>query len=181
MTTKEQQRIRKLLQKQSPAERVVTLVLDAGAARKIEDLEKQLIAARSVDDTLAGSPDARRIAEQIDALIAAAEESKIDVTIRQLPRKQWTDLKLKYPPDDPRMYLYDVAIFEEAVPASWAGPEVDDDTRDKLLEQINGGQWERLCAAVQVVNGDVSVPFSALASQALRNSGASEQQPEPTE
>jgi hypothetical protein len=181
VTSNEADRIRKLLQDASPAERVVPVILKAGLARQIEDLEKQLLEARSVSDTLAGSPEARRIAAQIDELIAEAKDSTVEVTIRQLPRKVWSDLKKKHPPADPRMYLYDVAIFEDAVPLSWAAPEVDDDTRDKLLEQVNDGQWEKLCQAVQVVNGDVSVPFSALATQILRNSGGSEQQPEPTE
>lgn len=180
MTTKEELRIRKLLQGASPAEKVVPIILKAGIARQIEDLEKKLAEVRSVSDTLAGSPEARPIALQIEALIEEAKESTIEVTIRQLPRKRWSDLKAAHPPADPRMYLYDSGIFEDAVPESWAAPVIGDETRDSLLEQINGGQWEKLCSAVQVVNGDVAVPFSALASQALRNSGASEQQPEPT-
>jgi len=181
VTSNETDRIRQLLQDASPAEKVIPIILKAGLARRIEDLEKELLEVRSVNDTLAGSPKARPLAEQIQALIDEAKDSKIEVTIRQLDRKVWSDLKAKHPPADPLMYLYDVAIFEEAVPLSWVAPEVDDDTRDKLLARINGGQWDRLCKAVQEVNGDVTVPFSALATQALRNSGASGQQHEPTE
>lgn len=181
MTTNEAARIRQLMQDASPAEKVVPIILKAGLARRIEDLEKQLLEVRSVNDTLAGSPEARQIAEQIQALVDEAKASTVEITIRQLDRKVWSDLKAKHPPSDPRVYLYDTAIFEEAVPKSWAAPEVDDDTRDSLLAKINGGQWDKLCKAVQEVNGDVTVPFSALATQALRNSGASEQLPEPTE
>lgn len=181
MVSKVEQQIRKQLQGASPAEKVVPIILKAGAARQIEDLEKRLIEVRSVNDTLAGSPEAHTIAAQIQALVEEVKESTIQVTIRQLDRKVWSDLKAKYPPDDPRVYLYDTAIFDEAIPASWAAPVISDETRDAVLAQINGGQWEKLCKAVQIVNGDITVPFSALATQALRNSGASEQQPEPTE
>lgn len=181
MVSKEEARIRKAMQKQAPAERTVPLVLDGSIAQKIDDLEKQLIEVRSVNDSLAGSPEARKIAEQIEALISEAEDSRIDVTIRQLDRKRWSDLKVAHPPADPRLYLYNVSIFEDAVPESWAAPVISDDTRDKLLADLNAGQWEKLCQAVQVVNGDIAVPFSALATQALRTSGASEQQPEPSE
>jgi len=181
VTTKDAARIRALVQNATPAEKVVPLVLKAGLARQIEDLEKELIEVRKGLDTLAGSPEARALAEQIEALVEEARESTIEVTIRQLPRKQWSDLKTKYPPADPRLYLYDVKIFDDAVPASWVAPAVDDDTRDAVLDKLNDGQWERLCQAVQVVNGDVSVPFSALATLALRPSSVSEQPQEPTE
>lgn len=181
MTSKEETRIRKLLQAASPAERVVPIILKAGHARLIEELEKQLVDARSVNDTLAGSPEALRITEQIEALVEEVKDSTIQVTIRQLPRKQWSDLKAKYPPADPRLWLYDVKIFDDAVPASWVSPEISDETRDSILETVSDGQWNKLCDAVQVVNGDVAVPFSALATRIRRASGASEQQPEPTE
>lgn len=181
MTTKEEARIRKLLQAASPAEKVVPIILKAGIAGQIEDLDTQLIDVRSVTDTLAGSPEALRITEQIEALIEEVKDSTIQVTIRQLPRKRWSDLKAEYPPADPRLYLYDSKIYNDAVPESWVAPVISDETRDSILETISDGQWNKLCAAVQIVNGDVAVPFSALATRIRRASGASEQQPEPTE
>lgn len=180
MTSKEEARIRKILQNAKPAEKVIPLVLNPGIQKQIEDLELELIEVRKEAGTLAGNPDAAAIADKINALIEEAKASVIQVTIRQLPRKQWSDLKAKYPPADPRMYLYDTAIFEDAVPAAWVSPEIGDDTRDSILEKISDGQWEKLCQAVQVTNGDVAVPFSALATLARRGSVASEQQPEPT-
>lgn len=180
MTTKEEARIRKILQNAKPAEKDIPLVLNAGIRKQIEDLELELIEVRKEADTLAGNPEAVAIANKINALIEQAKDSMITVTIRQLPRKQWSDLKAKYPHSDPRMYLYDSAIFEEAVPAAWVSPSVGDETRDSILEKISDGQWEKLCQAVQVTNGDVAVPFSALATLARRGSGASEPQPEPT-
>lgn len=181
MTTKEEERIRLLVQGATRPEMVVPLVLKASLARQIEDLEKQLIELRKDLDTLAGSPEAAAIADQIEALIEEAKDSTVEVTVRGLPRKPWSDLKAKYPPSDPMIYLYDPKIYDEAVTACWVSPEIDDDTRDKLLDGLTGGQWDHLCAAVQKVNGDVDVPFSALATVARRPSVASEPPPEPTE
>lgn len=181
MTSKEDDRIRALIQQATRPEKVVPLVLRADIQRQIEDLELELIEIRKDSDTLAGNPEASEIAGKIEALIKESQESTIKVTIRGLPRKQWSDLKAKYPPDDPRVYLYDVKIFDDAVPACWVSPEIDRETLDKLLEQVTDGQWEKLCQAVQATNGDVSVPFSALATLARRGSGASEPRPEPTE
>lgn len=181
MTSREELRIRKILQDASPAEKDIPLVMKAGIQKQIEDLELQIIELRKDSDTLAGNPEAVAIGAQIDALSEEAKTSVITVTIRQLPRKIWSDLKAKYPPDDPTMFLYDSKIFDEAVPASWVAPEVGEETRDAILEKITDGQWERLCKAVQEVNGDVSVPFSALATRVRRASVENEQQPAPTE
>lgn len=181
MTSKEQARIRALVQKATRPEKVVPLVLRADIQARIEELELRLIDIRKEADTLAGNPAASEVAGQIEDLIKESEDATIKVTIRGLPRKAWSDLKTKYPHKDPRTYLYDVAIFDEAVPACWVSPDIDEDTRGKLLEELTDGQWEHLCQAVQAVNGDVTVPFSALATLARRDSGASEPQPEPTE
>lgn len=182
MTSKEELRIRKLVQGATRPEKDVPLVLKAGLAREIEDLELQLIEIRKEAlQELAGNPEAVAIGLKIDALIEESRESTVTVTIRGLPRKDWSDLKVKHPPKDPTLYLYDTKLFDDAVPACWVSPEIDGETRDKLLEQVTDGQWERLCKAVQEVNGDVSVPFSALATRVRQASVASEPQPAPTE
>lgn len=181
MTSKEDARVRALLQTASRPEIVVPVVLNAGVASEIDELENELVELRHEKlDTLAGDPRAKEIADQIDALIEEAKESTIRVKLRGLRRKHWTDLLAKYPPDDPLKFRYDPKIWNEAIPACWVEPEIDDDTRDKLLDELTGGQWDRLIAATQHVNGDVDVPFSALASRIHRASDASEQQQEPT-
>lgn len=182
MTSKEQARIRALVRQATRPQKVVPLVLRADIQARIEELELQLIEIRKEADTLAGNPAAAEVAGRIEALIKESEDATIKVTIRGLPRKAWSDLKAKYPHKDPVMYEYDaVALLNEAVPACWVAPDIDAETREKLLDELTDGQWVRLCQAVQAVNGDVSVPFSALATLARRDSGASEPQPEPTE
>lgn len=175
MTSKEDARIRALVQNATRPEVVVPLVLRADIARQIDELEEQLLEIRREKlDTLAGDPRGKEIADQIEALIAEAKDSTIKVTIRGLRRKLWSDMKTRYPTPDPQRYLYDFKLFEEAVPACWAEPEIEDDTRDSMLAEITDGQWERLCAAVQHANGDVDVPFSALATRIRQASAESE-------
>lgn len=181
MTKKEDARVRSLLQSASRPEKVVPIVLKADIAAQIEKLELELIELRKDADTLAGNPEAAVVADRIDALIEESKDSTVNVTLRGLPRKAWSDLKAKHPPADPRLFLYAPTLMDDAVPECWVAPEIDDETRDKLLDALTGGQWERLCMAVQDVNGDVEVPFSALATVARRPSVENEQQPAPTE
>lgn len=181
MTKKEDARVRSLLQSATRPEKVVPIVLKADIAAQIEVLELELIELRKNDlESLAGNPEAAEIAGKIEALIEESKGSTVNVTIRGLPRKAWSDLKAKHPPADPRLFLYGPTFMDEAVPACWAGPELDAETRDKLLDALTGGQWDHLCMAVQNVNGDVEIPFSALATVARRTSVENEPQPAPT-
>lgn len=170
-------KIRALIQQQHRPEKVVSLVLRADIQSQIEDLEKKLIAIRSADadGTLAGNVEAAPVADQINALIDEAKESTIDVLLRALPRREWSDLVTKNPPKS-EQFLYDVAgLMNDAIPACWVSPELDAETRDKLLDALTQGQWDRLSEATQMLNrGDVNVPFSALATRVHQGSGASE-------
>lgn len=181
MTTDEDARIRAKAKQATRPEKKIPLVLRGDLARQIEDLEEKLVEIRRKADTLAGDPRAAEIAAQIEALIEEARDSIVEVTIRGVKRKVWSDLKAKYPPSDPTVYLYDPKIFDEAVPLCWASPDISAEVKNELLEELTDGQWNRLCTAVQHVNGDVDVPFSALATRIRQASGASELQPEPTE
>lgn len=171
------EKIRALVKSQARPEKVVSLVLRADIQQKIEELEKRLIAIRAADSdgTLAGNTDAAPVADEINALIEEAKESTVDVLLRALPRKQWSDLVTKNPPksDD---YLYEVVgLMNDAVPACWVTPELDTETLEALLDGITQGQWDRLCETTQMLNrGDVNVPFSALATRVHQGSGASE-------
>lgn len=170
------EKIRALVKSQHRPEKVVSLVLRADIQQQIEELEKKLIAIRAESDgTLAGNADASPIADQINALIDEAKESTIDVLLRALPRKQWSDLVTKNPPKSEE-FLYDVVgLMNEAVPACWVSPELDDETREALLDGLTQGQWDRLSEATQMLNrGDVNIPFSALATRVHQGSGASE-------
>lgn len=185
MTTKKDvQKIRELVQNAKRGERVVPLNLRGDIQLEIEGLEKDLIKLRETDEglkSLGGNPEARVLAERINALIAEAQDSTIDVLLRALPRKAWADLVAKHPSKDDGKE-FDMSIYNDAVPACWVEPELDDETRDKLLDEITQGQWDQLVETVAWLNrGDQRVPFSALASRTLRNSGETSSSPAPSE
>lgn len=183
MSKKDVQQIRALVQNAKRGERIVSLNLRGDIQLQIEGLERELTKVRDSDadlKSLGGNAEAKQLAEQINALIAQAQDSTIDVLLRALPRRQWQDLVTKYPAktDDA---LFDIAIYNEAVPACWVEPELDDETRDKLLEELTQGQWDQLVDTVAFLNrGDQAVPFSALASRVLLNSGGTSKPPEPS-
>lgn len=171
------EKIRALVKTQHRPEKVVPLVLRADIQSQIEDLEKKLIEIRAKDSegTLAGNVDAAPVADEINALIEEAKDSTIDVLLRALPRKQWSDLVTKNPPKSDE-FLYDTAgLMNDAIPACWVSPELDAETREALLDGLTQGQWDRLSEATQMLNrGDVNVPFSALATRVRQGSGVSE-------
>jgi len=174
--------VRALLQNATRGERVVELCLRGDVQVEIERLEKRLIELRNENlETLAGNPEAEGVARQINALIDDAKDATIEVRLRALPRRQWSDLVAKHPAksDD---HLFDVSIYNDAIPACWVEPDLDAETVDKLLDELTQGQWDQLVNVVAVLNrGDQSVPFSALASQALRNSDVTSSLPDPSE
>lgn len=184
MTTKKDiAKIRGLVQNAKRGERVVPLNLRGDVQMQIEELEEQLAKLNDAVElpTLGEQSPKVLLAKQIKALIEEVEGDTIKVLLRALPRRQWADLVAKYPgkTDD---VLFDLAIYNEAVPACWVEPELDDETRDKLLDELTQGQWDQLVNAVAVLNrGDQRVPFSALASRTLRNSGETSSSPAPSE
>jgi len=183
-TKKDVQQIRALVQNAKRGEKIVPLNLRGDIQLQIEEMERDLIKLRDEDGdlkSLGGNPKAKALAEQINALIAEAQDSTIDVLLRALPRKAWADLVAKHPAKTDSVE-FDIAIYNDAIPACWVEPELDDETRDKLLEELTQGQWDQLVDAVAWLNrGDQRVPFSALALRTLRNSGETSNSPAPSE
>jgi hypothetical protein len=170
-----------MLQTAARPEFVVPLVLRADIAAQIDELENKLLELRHEElDTLAGDPRAKQIADEIAALIEESKDSTIKIKFRGLRRKQWSDLLAKYPPTDPTKFRYDPKIFEAAVPECWVEPDIDDDTRDKLLEELTDGQWDTSARRSSTSMGR-GCPFLRARYAARRSSAESEQQPEPTE
>jgi len=186
MTTKKDiAKIRGLVQNARRGERIVPLNLRGDIQLQIEGLERELIKIRDADGelkSLGGNPEAKALAEQINALIAEAQDSTIDVLLRALPRKEWADLVAKHPSKVDGFEFDKDTIYNEAVPACWVEPELDRETLDKLLDELTQGQWDQLVDSTAWLNrGDQRVPFSALASRTLRNSGETSNSPAPSE
>lgn len=183
MAKKDTKDIRALLQQRARPKMSVKICLRGDLNAEIYRLDDQLVQIRKkdVDLRLTGNPEAKAIAERIQVLQEEAEGSTIEVVLEALERKQWRDLVAKHPAKD-KGQDFDPSIFNDAVPACIVEPEMDEETRDKLLEGLTQGQWEELAGAVHALNiGDGSVPFSRLASRALQGSGETSKQPGPGE
>jgi phage host-nuclease inhibitor protein Gam len=178
VSKKDTDKVRSLLQDAKRSETTVRLCLRGDIQAQIDELERQMMDLKDAGlPSLGDSPEAKPIAEQIKALEQEAKDYTLAVTFRALPRRQWQDLVAKHPgkTDD---YVFDVAIWNEAIPACWVEPELDRETIDKLLDDLSQGQYDELAQAVGDLNlGGSRVPFSALASAALRNSGETSKKP----
>lgn len=173
MTTKKTMDVRALLQQQKRPQGVVSICLRGDLTAEIYRLDNQLVEigkGQPNDERLSGNVEAKKIAEQIKKLEAEAKANSIDVTMQALDRKTWSDLVVKHPPTN-KNEDYASSIMNDAIPACIVEPEMDPETRDKFLNALTQGQWDELAGAVHTLNvGDGSVPFSRLASRALRGS-----------
>jgi hypothetical protein len=175
-------RVRELLQQAKRAETVLQLCLRGDVQAEIDELELQLKNLKGdILPSLGDSPEAKPIAEQIQALVDEAQAATISVRLRALPRRQWQELVVKYPAKS-EDYLYDAdSLLGEAIPACWVSPELDSDTLEKVLDELSQGQYDELAQAVTALNrGEGRVPFSALASAVLRNSSEKSKPPTPS-
>lgn len=173
MTSKKTMDVRALLQQQRRPRAVVTICLRGDLTSEIYRLDRELVEigkGQPNDERLSGNTEAKRIAEQIKKLEAEAKAASIDVTLEALERKAWADLVAKHPTAI-KGQDFDDSIFNDAIPACIVEPEMDDETRDKFLNGLTQGQWDELAGATHMLNaGDGAVPFSRLASKALRGS-----------
>lgn len=163
-------------------ERTVPLCLRGDLVAEHEALEATLAAAqRQGGNSLAGNPDAERIARDIEALQELMAESTITIRLRALPRRQWADLVAKHPPrrDEGGRILdtdaagvnaddFMAAVLRQCV----AEPVLAEDDWNLLIdERITDAQYGQLTAAVWALNrAEVDVPFSRAASRILRAS-----------
>ena len=172
MTKKEIKDIREMLQQQARPQMVVKVCLRGDLTSEIYRLDAELteIGKQNFDGRLTGNPAAKALAEQIKALEAEAKQSTIEVKVQALERGDWSKLVATHPAKD-KGQDFDVSIYSDAVPACIVEPEMDPDTRGKLLDGLTQGQWDELAGAVHALNvGDGAVPFSRLASRALQGS-----------
>lgn len=169
--------------KATPRTKTVSIVLDGAAAYEIEELEGQLRRLRAGDDSLAeGGDEARRVAEQIEALQARAEASKTEFTFRSIAADEWANLFLRHGPNAKQRaqgFDHDPDGFQVAVVAACLvePPGADVESVRKLRGVLRAGDWSLLFLTARALNEvpELSVPTSAAASATLRGS-----RPKPT-
>ncbi|MFC6080915.1 hypothetical protein [Sphaerisporangium aureirubrum] len=152
-------------------EKSVPLCLRADLQAEFDELERKLRAAQQApdSDSLAGSGSvARQIAQDIEALRAKMRKHIVDIRLRALTRKEWSDLIKRHPPrkghsDDVNVNgeTFGIAALAECAQS----PKMTEAQAGELVDAMTHGQWETLYNAVLSLNaGSVDVPFSVAAS-----------------
>lgn len=163
-------------------EKSVPLCLRGDLMAEVQALESQLEDSRDV--TLADRGNARKVAEQIEALREEMVAGTYVFRVRGLSRTEWASLVASNPPrkdsdvDSAMGYNFE-SFFPALVQRCLIDPVLDQGGFDDLLDKLSDGQFQELAdAAVAVCRRKVDVPFSLAASATLRSSGDSLELPD---
>ena len=143
---------------------------------EVERLERDLMNTRSPDSRLTGNPEARKIAERIEAVREEMQDSTIEFVLQALPRRSFQKFCVAHPPrdgnDEDRALGFNTETFhDDLVRASIVEPELSDEQWETLADRMTSAQWQEFVTASQLLNIEkVSVPFSLSASAALQRS-----------
>ncbi len=186
-----------LIQSAKRPERTVELCLRGDLTAEYEELERQLVDARSNDSRAFTGGEARAVAAKMDALREQMRTSTVVFRLRSLERMRPLSLLAEHQPrdgndNDKRLgynteTYYPAMIRECCYAVERAGEELgadqlSDEDWSALFDALSHKQFDRLFSAAWVLNDDdVSVPSSALASLISQASGESSKQPEPGE
>ncbi|MEV4020165.1 hypothetical protein AB0J35_57785 [Nonomuraea angiospora] len=157
----------------------VPICMRTDLQRRFEQLQRALEAARHApgSDTLAGSgSEARRIAEEIQALREEMQSHVRVFVLKAIPRKSWRDLLRDHPPRPQDLPAdHNVETFPvAALVACSVKPKLTEEKAGRLVDMITQGQWGALWGTILELNGDDgSVPFSDLASAILSRTSRS--------
>lgn len=157
-------------------ERTIQHCVRGDIVADVERLERELSSLKTQDSRLTGNPEARALAEQIEALREEMSESVIEFTLRALPRRAFQKLLASHPARDDDKYDrsigYNRETFVDAlVRASVAAPEVSEEDWETIVDAMTAAQWEDFANVAAALNMEqVSVPFSRSASRILQAS-----------
>jgi hypothetical protein len=140
-------------------------------------------AAEAAADSLAGNSAAAGIDAEIEALLGEIEKNTVVLQLRALPRPRFRAIVDQHPPrkdDDDKVtngldFQFGVHFDDtmaELIPASLVGPDLDDDERRILLDELlTDAQYIALAVACWDLNREVlNVPFSSGGSASRRTS-----------
>lgn len=124
---------------------------------RIRHLERRHEAAvkaeASAPRTLSDPSEAQALADQHAALVAEADQSSVDVTLKALGRKRWRDLVREHPPrpdvkDDEAAGVNEESFADALVPLSIVEPglTVDD------LDAVSDVDYQRLYVSAFALN-----------------------------
>ena len=159
-----------------PVVRSVTLCLAGDLNAQYEDLARELDAAiKSPRTTLADVGAERAIAEKMEAVREQMTEHEVIFRFRGLSSKAWSDLMSQHPGRTGKEEAFNVDTFPDAMLAACAvEPVMELEQVHELGDALSNAQFSELFDCAWACNQkSLDVPFSALASRLLRESGTS--------
>lgn len=167
-------------------EKTITLCLRGDLQAQWEDLERKLQQAETqTTDTLAGDPEAQRIAEKMEQIAAQMREHERTFLFRALGSIEYSNLlAANKAPDDKRdesVDGLDWTTYPTALIAACAvDPAMTLDQAERLSAVLTNRQWDDLFRTALACNrSSVDVPFSLSASAIRAASAPRSPQPEP--
>lgn len=153
-------------------ERIYPLCLRADLRGRWEELTRALRQAdQAASDTLAGGG-GQEIAAQVAELEAEMVAATVNLQLRAMPSRAWSDLLAKHPPrkDHAVDRAFNVDTFGPAMLAACSyDPLMPEDKAGQLIDSMTQGQWDELTTVLwNLNNGGVEVPKSRLASEILQ-------------
>lgn len=166
-------------------EKTLPLCLRGDLQAEWEELERELRVAQenSDDDSLAGDPGAREIADRMVAISKEMHDHTVTFRFRALPKTEYSDLLTKYRADENTENAVDGldwAVYPTALIAACAiDPKMTFAKAEALSKVVTDQQWDSLFATALAVNrSEVSVPFSFSASAIRAATAPKSKQPE---
>jgi hypothetical protein len=169
------QNIEEILAQAKPKTVTVRVCLRGDLLAEHDELERQLVEARRLDESELRHAEAPHIAEQVQELERQIDAAAVPFTFTAIGQKAWSDLLAQYPPtDEDRAQRYEFnpkAFPQAAIAASASDPQISPEQAHKLYAALNFGQWQQLWSGCLDANVEgTSVPFSGAASVILRGS-----------
>lgn len=164
----------------APRTREVQVCLNAGLVTAHEEAVQDLQKAMDDDDGLVGSDAVRAAAKRVQDIEKQLEAATYTFRLRAVSRKTWADLLAKYPPSaEHRRAGHDAdpdRFPVAAVAACLVEPQLTEDQVRRLAESdaMTFGEWQKLWLAVMALNvPPVPAPKLRAATELLRLSGGS--------
>lgn len=166
--------------------RTVPLCLRGDLQAEFEDLDRQLQAANANgedDETLAGRPEVRELAERVEAVRQQMAEHTAVFRFRGLSARDYSDLTAEHKPTEEQQAKgldLDWETFPVGLIAACAiDPKMTVEQAERLNRTVSDRQWEDLYQAALACNRQrVDVPFSLSASAITAASAPRSSQPE---
>lgn len=171
--TTKQRTVKELVAAARLRETSVPICLAGDLQGEMEDLERQLadVAAVAASTASLADEDPRAaIVERMAALREEMGELTVQVRLRAVPAKAWSDLVAAHPPQPGTSGLFDPATFAPAaIVACCVDPVMSAQEYAELAEHLTVAQEDALFEGVWRINttGAAAVPFSLSASAIL--------------